>query len=87
MQTLIRVYNPKFGKHVQIKARRVVYDVIAHNSLPSCAWCHITALLPLTDIIQRGFTLDLVQTVGYCETCNKATIVEYELAHEVETEV
>lgn len=87
MQTVVQVYSPRYGKHVPIKARRVVYDVVANNGLPTCAWCHITALLPLTDIIQRGFSIDLVQTVAYCETCAKATIVEYELAHEGETEV
>lgn len=87
MYTVISVYDPDSDTKRLIKARRVVYDVLANNGLPLCAWCRLNALRPLTDVIQRGFTVDFVQTVGYCDSCQKGTIVEYEIPHEGESEV
>jgi hypothetical protein len=87
MYTVIKVHDPQSAKDLLIKARRVGYDVIGAGGLPRCAWCKLNKLRPLTDHIQRGFTMDFVQTVGYCEQCHKGTIVEYEIQHETESEV
>lgn len=87
MYTVIKVYDQKSGKDLLVKAKRVQYDVVLYEGLPKCAWCRLQPLRPLTDIIQRGFTMSFVQTVGYCDQCQKGTIVEYELIHEIETEV
>jgi len=87
MKTSIEVYDQDMKVHRKISVRTVFYEVIREGRLPRCAWCRLRDLRPLTDIIQQGFTTDLVETVGYCDYCRKGTIVKYEIKHESETEV
>lgn len=87
MKTSIEVYDQTTHKHIKILTRTVFYHVIQEGRLPRCAWCRLNDLRPLTDIIQRGFTMDLVETIGYCDTCHKGTIVKYEIDHGSESEV
>jgi len=63
----------------RIKARKVVYDVLANECLPKCSWCGVQPLVPLCDFVQQGFLFHHVETAGYCKLCEKGTIVEYEI--------
>lgn len=87
MKTSIQVRDALSPEGITVSARRVVYDVLSMGRLPLCAWCRLNPLRPLTDIIQHGFTVDLVQTVCVCDQCHKGTIVEYEIQRETESEV
>jgi hypothetical protein len=87
VQTRIEVYDNVFDTYRKILTRRVVYDVVGQGRLPRCAWCRLADLRPLADIIQRGFTIDFVQTVAFCDQCHKGTIVVYEMEIETEREV
>lgn len=87
MSQQITVYHPTFQKWRKVSVRRVNHDPKRCEGLPKCAWCRMREIQPLMDITQHGFTIDLVQTVGWCSYCEKATILVYEIELETEREV
>ena len=54
----------------------------APEPLPPCAWCGATDTYVLLELTQWGFEADLHQLISYCDECQNATVLYYEVQHE-----
>lgn len=77
MRSRILVLDQNDGSAV-VRSRTLKRDV-ARSGMPKCAWCKKNDLRPLVDIVQSGFSVDLVYAACYCDYCQLATVVIYEV--------
>lgn len=78
MQTRIGVRD-QHGAQSPVKSRTVKFSYVKGWKFPKCAWCKVSQLRILADVVVPGATADFVTTVGYCDSCHLATLVLYEV--------
>lgn len=61
----------------RVKVRHVNWSA-GNAPFPRCQWCKLNEIRMLVEIVQKGFTVDLIKAVCYCDNCNLATIVQFE---------
>jgi len=74
------------GAPIEVKVRRVKWAGPSEK-FPLCAWCRVQELRLMVEVVQTGFTIDLVQAVCYCDSCNLGTVVEFEAEIDVQEDV
>lgn len=78
------LYMFKLNGQITLIKHRVKRErhLITKKGCAECSWCHMFISRPISAVVVKGVSMDLVTCMCYCPHCELGTIVIYEIPME-----